>query len=214
MDGPTAGVAYKQILLLRRDRIRADEARQIIKQWEKQIGFETEETEYKALYQRDINAYLAIKTDNTTKGKNTFANPWAGGSKEAIFRFHANPKTTICIEAAIAHITTNADIETFIRASQDITKFVAVRKVEGGATKNGEHVGSVIRWYYRTSDFTPINYATNGNKVPDTDGAWPIMELNGMPADIDYDFYVRKTIDILEEMSYIQKKSKKMTFFD
>ena len=53
----------------------------IIERWEQQTGFITEETKYEALYSRDVNAYLAVKKDGTSKGKNLYYDPW--NSKEA-----------------------------------------------------------------------------------------------------------------------------------
>lgn len=200
-------------IVIKCERVRKVEMISIIELWAKDTGFITEETEYKAMYSRDINAYISMKLDGTHKAKNSFFNPWAGGDKEKIWRFTKNPQCTVCIEAAIAFITAGTDVETTIRACRDITKFVAVRKVEGGASKDGAYIGKVIRWYYARSDFGYIEYASNGNKVPDTDGAKPLMTL-AWPDDIDYDYYIARSVGILEEMSFIQKKSKKVSFFD
>lgn len=185
-----------------------------IRAWEARTGFVTEETRYVALYSRDCNGYLAIKPDGTVKGKGPYGDPWSGGAKEAIWRFHRNPQTTICIEAAIAHITKGYDIESYILNCRDFTKFVSVRQVKGGGAWKETYLGKVVRWYYAVGEFGTINYATNGNKVAGTDGARPCMDLpDEMPTGIDYAWYVRKTIDILEELTYLNKPSKQLTFF-
>ena len=46
---------------------------QIVGDWEAATGFNTEETEYTAIYSRDINNYLAIKSDGSYKAKGAYA---------------------------------------------------------------------------------------------------------------------------------------------
>ena len=48
---------------------------QIIAQWEQDTGFQTEGTIYKSLYSRDVNNYIAVKEDGSTKCKGAYANP-------------------------------------------------------------------------------------------------------------------------------------------
>lgn len=188
---------------------------QIIKYFEQSTNFTTEETQYKAVYSRDINAYVAHKYDNTTKAKNAYFDPWSGGAKTAIFRFHKNPQTTICIEAAIAYIVGKQDISKTIRDCTDITKFISARKVDGGAVWKDEYLGKVIRWYYALGQFEDIFYKGSGNKVPDSYGAKPLMTLpDELPSDINFAFYERKAIDILEELNIFKRKSKAVSFFE
>lgn len=42
---------------------RQDEMLEIVKWWEKETGFETEETRYKAIYMQNVNNYIAVKED-------------------------------------------------------------------------------------------------------------------------------------------------------
>ena len=189
--------------------------REVILNWENITGFTTEETRYKAIYSRDVNAYLAVKEDNSFKGKNSYFDPWSGGSKEAIFRFHKNPQTTICIEAVKNFIVSGTPVEQTIRSATDITKFVSVRNVTGGAVKNDQYLGKVVRWYYAIGEFGTINYRISGNKVSDSDGAKPIMTLiDSIPNDINYSWYESKANDILEELQVTNKRSKIVSLFD
>lgn len=170
--------------------------------WEAETGLKTEEAEYKALYSRDINNYMAIKTDGTVKGKGAYSNPW-NDPATAIFRFHKNPQTTICIEAVSEFLTNGTPIDQTIYQCTDIRKFVSVRQVKGGAEKNGMFLGKAIRWYYAHNTPGEINYVGNGNKVPETWGAKPIMDLpSALPNDIDYDWYYNKAVDILHKIGY------------
>jgi hypothetical protein len=192
-----------------------DKMREVIQDWENVTNFQTEETRYKAVYSRDVNAYLALKDDGSFKGKNAYFDPWSGGSKEAIFRFHKNPQTTICIEAAKQYIKTKKPVAETIREATDITTFITARKVDGGATKDGVYLGKVIRWYYALNEFGTINYQKSGNKVPDTDGAKPIMTLTDtLPDDINYFWYEMRANELLKELQVTNRKSKIVSFFE
>ena len=182
----------------------------IIQMWEQHTGFVTEETEYAAIYARDVNAYLAIKKDGKEiKGKNIYYDPWRGKTaRDGYWRFQKNPSTQICIEACEQFIINNISIEKTIKECQDITKFVAVKNVTGGAHKDGEYLGKVIRWYYAIKCTGAINYINSNNKVPDSDGARACMDLpKTFPSDIDYYWYINKSIDMLYDMGYLKRQS-------
>jgi hypothetical protein len=121
----------------------------IVAQWELDTKFPTEEVRYMGLYSRDVNNYLALKQKEVklldgstgwqevcsgTKNKGAYSNPWSD-SKNMAMRLHKNPTTTICVEAVEAYLTTGASVIDFIRNSRDITKFITVRTVRGGAVK-------------------------------------------------------------------------------
>lgn len=180
----------------------------ITKQWESITGFETEETKYKAIYSRDVNAYMAVKHDGEVKGKNAYYDPWRGKSaKDGYWRFQKNPKAQICIEALEMAITKNIPIEHTIKECKDITKFVCIQNVTGGAHKDGEYLGRVIRWYYAHNTYGTINRVNSGHKIPDTEGAKPCMDLpENFPNDIDYQWYVEHTKKLGQECGYLSKQ--------
>jgi hypothetical protein len=186
-------------------RNRYDELNEIIKQWETKCSFKTEETEYIALYSRDINNYIAIKMDGAYKTKGAYLNPY-NDKKLAIFRFHKNPETTICIEAVCNYLTGKSEIAHTIQSCQDIRKFVSIKNVKGGGQKNGVYLGKVIRWYYANNTHGEISYVGSGNKVSKTDGGKPLMDLpNKLPDDINYDWYISNCYDILEDIGFYHK---------
>lgn len=165
----------------------------IIARWEQATGFETEETEYAALYSRDVNNYIAVKTDGEVKTKGAYSEP--GMMK--------NPHATILSRAVISCIRDGLCIRDVIRQSRDLTEFVIVRTVQGGALKDGEYLGKAIRWYYSVETDTPIVYSTTGNKVPMSEGAKPVMTWpDTFPDDIDYDRYIREAMSILTDLRY------------
>jgi len=176
----------------------------IVKQWEIDTGFETEEAVYRLLCSRDVNNYIAVKEDGSVKGKGALLNAWRE-EKLAVFRMHKNPESLICVMAIESLLTNAVPVQDTIRACKDITKFVTVRNVTGGAVKDGEYLGKTVRWYYASGEKGEIIYARSGNKVPRSEGAKPLMQLpSSFPDDVDYDFYVQRTQDILEAIGYAQ----------
>ena len=160
-------------------------------QWELDTAFELEETKYKALYSRDVNNYVAI-TDYGHKGKGIFN----------IHQITKNPAAAICVIAATEKLINNKSIEDTIYECTDINQFLTVRSVTGGAVWKGQYLGRVVRWIYST-DGEKITYKKNGNKVPKSDGSRPVMELDGMVDDLDYDRYCTEAEDILEAIGYL-----------
>lgn len=185
---------------------------EIIKAWEAHTNFETEETQYKALYSRDVNNYIAIKKhfdkasklwvdefpegtklDKKVKGKGVFSEPdiWK------------NPQNAICAEALSLYLAERKDIAHTISQCRDLTKFVTVRTVKGGAYYRDQFLGKAIRWYYGKGLDDPINYIKTGNMVPKSIGAKPCMDLpDGFPNDVDIDWYINETNELLRDVGF------------
>lgn len=237
-------------LVIKCPKARHAELDAIVKWWERDTGFETEETRYRALYSRDVNNYIAVKEDGSIKAKGAYA-------RSGLMK---NPTNDICIEALEALLIDNIPVHETIRGCKDIRKFVNVRTVKGGAVKvwgrivpphadkkdlleqtgfvqveggywrhpsweseldiaslesayeharmmypDGKHeyLGRSIRWYYATGQQGEIVYATNGNKVPRSDGACPLMVLpDEFPSDVDFEWYENETYKILKQIGY------------
>lgn len=158
--------------------------------WQLNTGFDLEETRYKALYSRDVNNYLAV-TSKGSKGKGIFTMDSIG----------KNPQAPICINSVIDLFTKNIPIEKTIRECKDLTQFLTVRSVTGGAVFRNEYLGRVVRWIYSTNG-EAIKYKKNGNKVAKSDGARPIMTLDDFPTDIDYARYINEAMDILDDLGF------------
>lgn len=167
----------------------------IVKRWEQLTGFTMEETRYDALYSRDVNNYLAIK-GNEVKGKGIFTE--SGLTK--------NPANAICYHAIKENALHNIPIAKTIRGCKDLTQFLTVRTVRGGAVKDGEYLGRVVRWYYAKNHEGVIEYKTSGNKVPRSEGGKPVMKLPvRFPRDVDHDWYINETIEIMMSCAYLQE---------
>jgi len=179
----------------------------VVKEWEMMTGFQTEEAIYRALFSRDVNNYMAIKQDGTTKCKGAYSNPWAG-EKLTAERLNKNPTNSICVEAVDAYLTKGIPLMQTITSCKDVSKFVSVRTVKGGAVKvwpgKTEYVGKAIRWYYATGVEGELVYAKNGNKVPKSDGAKPLLDLpQQLPDDIDFQWYAAEAERILRDVGLV-----------
>lgn len=158
-------------------------------------GFSIEETPYRAIFSESVNNYIAVKPDGKIKGKGSFA-PGA---------LSKNPQFPICSEAVRRWASDRTDIESVIKSCSDPLMFCSVRKVAGGAVWRGRALGNVVRWYIGLNVMAePITYAKNGNKVPRTDNAVPLMDVGaGIPSDLNVDWYVAETQKMLERMGAV-----------
>ena len=171
-----------------------DDIDQVNWDWMLQTSYELERTDYKALYSRDVNNYIAIKPDGLAKGKGIFG-------PQALSK---NPDFPIVSEAIAAHLSGQADFKEAIRNCTDVSKFVTVRKVTGGAKWRGKLLGKSVRFYYSSAvdQNEAITYAKNGNKVPKSDGAMPLMDMGEMPSDVDLERYVGIAMIAMKGMGY------------
>lgn len=186
-------------VLIRFPKDREEYVKAVVKQWEKETGFETEETLYRAVFARDVNNYIAVKMEGGVKVKGVYSEKGSAGDSV----LSKNPELLICSDAVKAFLTDGIPISETIRTCRDIRRFVSVRTVNGGAVKDGEYLGKAIRWYLSNTAGGEIVYAATGNKVPKSDSVRPCMILpTELPSDIDYERYEREAYDMLREIAY------------
>lgn len=163
--------------------------KKIISAWETKVNFKTEEVRYRSLHNQSVNSYIAIKEDGTLKCKGLIGT-------DALSR---NPAIKICKEAIFSYLLDKRKIEdTIMNAKQDPSNFIMVRKCTKGGYWKGEYLGKVVRWYWSTQG-EPITNA-KGDKVANTDDAFPMMNLNDSLVNINYEKYIAKTYELLETM--------------
>jgi len=173
----------------------------VIKQWEMQTGFETEETRYKALYSRDVNSYIAIKPDDGVKLKGAYSEP------EPVASSWPSPHNNICIDAVCDYLRYGVPIDLTIRTCRDITRMIEVRNVTGGGKWREQYLGRAVRWY-KSIDGDPIlrvkaNKKGNHDQVAGTAGCRPLMVMDGtIPADLDVEAYVQEAQQILYDIGF------------
>ena len=205
----------------------------IVFDWELSTGMVMEHGEYKALYARDVNNYVAVYEDEV-KAKGVYAKP----------TLSKNSEYPIVFEAIRTYLFDGTPLENTLHACEDVTQFLTSRTVKGGGVWSGNvegvensdeykdaltagkrltmalikrndnfrakqmvgkgiYLGKVVRWFYAT-DGTTIHYETNGNKVPKSDGAYPMMELpigiSTLPMNLDYDKYLDLAVGHLADL--------------
>ncbi len=193
VSGNTDGIVTK--MLPEQEQLVKD----IVTDWEFDTDYEMEETCYQGLYSRDVNNYMAI-ADGYVKAKGAYADP---RDKKNILKI--NPTSEISTDAVKLFLKDKIPLEDTIKKCKDVSKFVTIRTVNGGALKDGELIGKAIRWYYGKYELDAMYYKTSGNKVPRSDGAKPMMELpDSIPEDMDYDWYIGESNKILKEIGYFK----------
>lgn len=177
----------------------------IVKTWERETGYEMEETNYLATFSRDVNSYFAL-TGKTNPEARFFDERVGAKTKGFISErgsalnsvLSKNPEALICNDAVIQFAIDGTPVEETIRNCTDIRRFVSVKNVKGGGVKNGVFLGKVVRWYYGKYEKDAIVYRTSGNKVAKSDGAVPLMVMDGsIPTDLSYEWYIAEAKEML-----------------
>lgn len=163
--------------------------------WELETEFVVERTDYRALFMRDVNNYVAIKTNGEYKAKGQYGKG---------LPLHKNPTNEISGEAVVGYLQFEIPIEETVRQCDDIRKFITLRTVKGGATFRDKDAGKIVRWYYSNDveGRAPLYYKVNGHLVPMTDpGVKPIMVLpKEVPSDLNREWYVEEAKSMVREM--------------
>lgn len=91
-----------------------------------------------------------------------------------------------------------------IDAGRDYYKGAVKRKSRPApvvVTAEAKYLGKVVRFYHSTLSNTHIEYVKNGNKVPTSENAMPLMELDGtFPDDVDYVYYINQANALLRDL--------------
>ncbi len=128
-------------------------------------------------------------------------------------RLSKNPESLICVDAVLSYLVGGVSVEKTIKNCRDFKRFISVRNVKGGGEKNGKYLGKVVRWYYAKNEAGYIAYVLSGNKVAKTDGAKPAMDLpEAFPEDIDYNWYIKEALEMLEDCGAIKSSSQQLLF--
>lgn len=169
----------------------------LVKWWEGATGFEMEYTPYKSIHHRDVNNYIAVMEDGDMKGKGIFASD----------SIRKNPANSIVRDAVMAYIKDKTSPAETITTCTDVTKFLTVKKVTGGAVKDDVPLGATVRWYRSKDTLTALNYAKNGNQVGGSECGMPMMDLpepGVMPLDLDYYWYDQEVHKVLEQIGMVK----------
>ena len=181
----------------------------IVKQWELDCNFTTEENFYHGLHSRDVNNYIALKSDKDcqiikgTKLKGVYTDYWYSDVNS--FRMKNTPDFIICRQAAVKYIIDGTPIEETIKQCDDILKFCSLRNVRGGGWFRGKPFGRVAR-FYKSSVSRDCLLSNKKTMVSNSRNAELCLNLpTTFPADIDYQFYIAYAEQILYDTGYMVK---------
>lgn len=105
-------------------------ARDIVDKWCKITGFEMERDDFSKVWQKDVNNYIAIKTDGHMKTKGGFVSLYDGGN------FKTN-SLSIIDKAIVEYLVNGVSPEETIGSETDIFKFQSI--VKTGGTYEGSY---------------------------------------------------------------------------
>lgn len=175
---------------------KVEEATKFIELYGWLSNFEFEFVDYARISFKDVNNYIAIKTNGEVKAKGLYAE--SGLMK--------NPTNEVCAMAAGQYLGKGVVVDQFVKQHltiENLPDFLQSRTVNGGAVFGETKLGRVARWYYSTDPACAngLRYATNGNLVPKSTGGRPVLTLPpSVPADLDVQRYVDETIINLGNM--------------
>lgn len=161
----------------------------IIAKWEECCNFKTTFTSFKEMYKRSVNDYLAITEDGSVKTK--------GFLQDCSLR--NNSIDIACRSAVINYLKNNTPVEETIESmSGDIRNFLIFKKSTDGAYYKGQPLGKTVRWYYGKDG--QVIQKGNGNKIQESDGAVPLMEIpdNLRIDNIDLNRYIERCNKVLQ----------------
>ena len=199
-------------IVMRCPREKKDTYLKVIRDWERITDFVTEETRYASIHSRDVNNYIAITNKGEIKAKGAYTNKlsFKNPAREALM---TNPNAEIVTEAVMLYLKSCKSkkivtVDETITKCRDLTKFLFVRRVNGGAVCNGQYIGKVVRWYWGEKQYGDIrNYKPNKKgirtTVSETDGAKPVMDLpEKFPKDVNYSKYIQRAKNVLADLGY------------
>ena len=123
-DGITYFVERAQLPLVKK----------IEKDWENLTALVLEDAEYKSMFVRDVNGYIAEDIDGSLKLKGPYWTPDPTCWHESIANaqppaWHKNLSNPVSARAAVAHMVYGVDIEQFIRACKNPYDFTNQKKI-------------------------------------------------------------------------------------
>lgn len=171
----------------------------VVSRWERATRLEMEYTEYRGLWQKDVNNYIAIKEAGGVKQKGRFLDTWPDLTH--------TPNANVVATAVKDYLHSDVPIETTIKGCRDLNQFLLTQNVAGNATTQWRDVklGKVLRFYKSDSEFAApiIKTPGDGDKfnegiVPNSEGCIPVEDLpEELPDDLDYQWYIDEATSLL-----------------
>ena len=133
-------------------------------EWEKQTGLELEQVEYKSMYLRDVNSYIAVDTKGKTERKGAYW--WSDNWKDydaGPGHWHTDLSMMVVPKVAEAVMLHGGNPEWYLRTMTDPFDFMMRQKIIGAQKGfiGGQETQKTVRYYVSTkgSEFKVIRPA-------------------------------------------------------
>lgn len=210
-------------LLLLYDKTKKEKLSEVLKEWEKNTGYELENTLYKKYVQTSVNDYIAIKEDGKLKKKGDFL---------TYSELHKNKSRRILPIAWEKYFVEGIPVEKTIRKHSNIFDFcIAVKaskdyhyELVDTKTAQKDHYHRLVRYYISTRGKKLLKIKNPDSEKPGNDISEceaPDTSRNYIPLCkiynihdvasihyIDYEYYIRKAQDVIDNIE--TRKSKKV----
>jgi hypothetical protein len=161
-----------------------------------EMGYELDLTEYRGIWRRDINNYVAVTLDGEVKARGAYARDASNLAKKAINR--------VVIRAVQQLFIAGVAVEDTIRGCQDIAEFCDYFKCSKGyviCDDAGTEYGGICRWYLGAGGvhLDKRKLATGGLTQLVEGNACVVADLPAtIPGNVDYAAYVAMATDLVD----------------
>lgn len=138
-------------------------AAEVCREWERLTQLTLEDTDYSAMYIRDVNNYIAVGKDGSVKLKGAYWTPDPLNFHESIATsqppaWHKNFSNVVSIRAAVAHMVHGVDIEQFIRFTTNPFDFCCAVKIKRSDNLlwGSKQIQRNTRFYVSTDGFEMV----------------------------------------------------------
>lgn len=199
-DGVTVRIKRKQM----------DSLKEIVSYWESITKMEMEYDFYEAIYRRNVNDYIAIRTDDSPeikkgkvkqKGRTFVTKPSLGDSCNYL----------ILPKALEAYYKEGTDVESFIRGHKNLHDFCASQKVSKKYTVQfeGKQIQNMNRYFKSTAGSQLLKTEGNGrflqlSNANNVEIANDILDPGNIPSTLDYNWYIKQCKEVIEALSPTQ----------
>lgn len=196
----------------------------VCKYWESVTKLELEYVDYTAMMIRDVNNYMAVKTDGSVKRIGCYTHETA---REVPYtrerQWHSDQNALVVPKAAEAALVRGEDIATFIKAHNDPFDFmlsIKVRKSDSLVLEDETKLQSITRYYMSTGGKSMFKVMPPLAKTPEkirrnaVQAGWKVRIVDDASEfrweDVNWVWYIneaKKLVDCLQGSACNRKES-------
>jgi hypothetical protein len=170
-----------------------DEVQTVSKQWQTKTGLTLEDVTYQTMFIRDVNNYVAVKTDGSVKRK---------GAYEYVIGWHQNAGGLVIPKVAEKVLVEGAPIRKTVMEWPDKMDFMLRTKVPRSSYLQwGDGKVQNISRYYIAKEgkplikwMPPLKGKTEWRKIA-VESGWNVQvcnDINDATLPVDYEYYIKE----------------------